>query len=101
MTSPAFLHARRPRCLRERRDGRPRSECALRPRRWRPDRNVELEGAGVRADALRGRLPMLEVPRPDEPGEAARCEILRYLKTDSFVGPCDQGDEVVVHRKSP
>jgi len=44
---------------------------------------------------------MLEVPRPDEHGEAARGEILRYLKTDSFVGPGDQGDELVVHRKSP
>jgi hypothetical protein len=58
-------------------------------------RDVELEGAGIRSDALRGRLPMFEVARPDEHGEAARREILRDLKTDAFVGPGDQGDGVV------
>jgi hypothetical protein len=31
---------------------------------------VELEGAGIRSDALRGRLPMLKVAQPDEHGEA-------------------------------
>ena len=40
---------------------------------------------------------MLEVARPDEHGEAVRREILRYLKTDSFVGPGDQGDGFVLH----
>ena len=60
-------------------------------------RDVELEGAGIRSDALRGRFPMLEVARPDEHGEAVRREILRDLKTDSFVGPGDQGDGFVLH----
>jgi hypothetical protein len=60
-------------------------------------RDVELEGAGIRSDALRGRLPFLEIARPDEHGEAVRREILRDLKTDSFVGPGDQGDGFVLH----
>ena len=60
-------------------------------------RDVELERAGIRSDALRGRLAMLEVARPDEHGEAVRREILRDLKTDSFVGPGHQGDGFVVH----
>src|SRR5262245_33586147 len=60
-------------------------------------RDVELEGARIRSDALRGSLPTLEIARPDEHGETARREILRYLKTDSFVGPGDQGDGVVMH----
>ena len=51
-------------------------------------RDVELEcaGAGIRSHTLRGRLPMVEVTRPDEHGEAVRREILRDLKTDSFIG---------------
>ena len=40
---------------------------------------------------------MPEVARPDEHGEAVRREILRDLKTDSFVGPGDQGDGFVLH----
>src|SRR5258708_29707305 len=60
-------------------------------------RAVELEGSGIRSDAFRGRLPTLEVARPDKHCEAARREILRYLKTDSFIGPGDQGDGVVLH----
>jgi hypothetical protein len=40
---------------------------------------------------------MLEVARPDEHGEAVRREILRDLKTDSFVGPGDQGDRFVLN----
>jgi hypothetical protein len=60
-------------------------------------RDVELEGTGIRSDALRGRLPMLEVARPDEHGGTVRREILRDLKTDSFVSPRDQGDGLVVH----
>jgi hypothetical protein len=40
---------------------------------------------------------MLEVARSDQLGEAARRQILRYLKTDSFVGPSDQGGRVVLH----
>src|SRR6266849_7386192 len=40
-------------------------------------RDVELEGAGIRSDALRGRLPILDVARPYKHGEAARREILR------------------------
>lgn len=39
--------------------------------------DVELDGTRVRPDALRGRLPILEVARPDEHGEAVRREILR------------------------
>jgi len=64
-------------------------------------RDVELEGAGIRSNALRGRLPTLEVARPDKHGEAARREILRYLKTNSSIGPGDQGDGFVLHSKSP
>ena len=61
-------------------------------------RDVELEGVGIRSDALRGRLTIFELARPDEHGEAARREILRDLKTDSFVGPGDQGDGFILHR---
>src|SRR5262249_11686126 len=64
-------------------------------------RNVELEGASIRSDALRGRLPMLEAARPDEHGEGVPREILRDLKTDSFVGPGDQGDGFVLHHHPP
>ena len=39
----------------------------------------------------------LQIAKDLEHGEAARREILRYLKTDSFVGPRDQGDGVVLH----
>jgi hypothetical protein len=46
---------------------------------------------------LRGRLPMLEVARPDEHGESVRREVPRDLKTDSFVGPGNQGDGFVLH----
>jgi hypothetical protein len=60
-------------------------------------RDVELKGAGVRSDALRGRLPTLDVARPDKNGEAVRREILRDLKADPFVGPGDQGDGFVLH----
>ena len=37
---------------------------------------------------------MLKVARPNEHGEAARREIFRYLKTDSFIGPGDQSDRL-------
>jgi len=33
-------------------------------------RDVELEGAGIRSDAFRGRFPVLKVARPDEHDEA-------------------------------
>jgi hypothetical protein len=64
-------------------------------------RDVELKGAGIRSDALRGRLPMLEAARPDEHDEVVRREFLRDLKTDSFVGSCDQGDGFVLHSNLP
>jgi Bacterial regulatory proteins, tetR family len=57
--------------------------------------------ARASAPMLFAAVSMLEVARADEHGEAARREILRDLKTDSFVGPCDQGDAVVVHRHFP
>jgi len=60
---------------------------------------VKSKRAGIWPHALRGRLTMLDVSRPDDHGEAARREILRYLKTDSFISPCDQGDGFVVQRK--
>ena len=60
-------------------------------------RDVGLEGAGIRSDALRGRLPIFEVARPDEHGEAVRRKILRNSKTDSFVGLGDQSDGFVLH----
>jgi hypothetical protein len=50
-------------------------------------RDVELDGSGIRADALRSRLPALEVARPDEDGEAVRREIRRDLKADSLLAP--------------
>src|SRR5262245_18117512 len=46
-------------------------------------RDVELEGASIRPDALRGCLPLLDVARADEYGEAVRREILRDLEADS------------------
>ena len=49
--------------------------------------DVPLEGAGVPSDTFRGRLPSLEVARPDKHGEAVRHEILGDLRTNSFVGP--------------
>jgi hypothetical protein len=39
---------------------------------------------------------MLEVARPDERVHAVRREILRDLKTYSFVGPGDQSDGFVL-----
>jgi hypothetical protein len=60
-------------------------------------RDVELGGTRIRSDALRGCLSMPEVARPDDHGEAARCEILCDLKTDSFVGSGDKGDGFVLH----
>ena len=66
-----------------------------------PIRDVELERASIRSDALRGRLPRPEVARPDEHGEAVRREILGDLKTDSFVGPGNQGDGFVLHGSMP
>src|SRR4029077_13412184 len=62
-----------------------------------PIRDVELEGAGVRSDAFRGRFPVLKVARPDEHDEALRLEILCDLETDSFVRPGYQGDRFVLH----
>lgn len=59
--------------------------------------DIDLKGAGIRSDALCGCLPILEVARPDKHGEAVCREILRDLKTDSFIGPGDQGDGVVLH----
>src|SRR6185437_8868447 len=56
-------------------------------------RNVELDGAGVRS--------VLDVARTHKHGEALRREIFRDLKTDSFVGPCDEGDAFLLHSKSP
>jgi len=53
-------------------------------------RDLELEGAGIRSVALRGRLSALEVARPDEHGEAVGREALRDLTTDCFVGTGDQ-----------
>jgi hypothetical protein len=44
---------------------------------------------------------MLEVARSDEHGEAVRRQILGDLKTDSPVGPGDQGNWFVLHNKSP
>ena len=64
-------------------------------------RDVELEGVDVRSDGLRGRLALLEIARTDEHGEAVRREILCDLKTNSLVGPGDQGDGFVVHNDSP
>jgi hypothetical protein len=60
-------------------------------------RNVELDGACIRSDALRGGLPMFEVARPDEHCEAMCREVLRDLKTDSFITPGDEGDRFVLH----
>jgi hypothetical protein len=57
-------------------------------------REVELEGAGVRSDAFRGRFPVLKVVRPHEHDEAVRHQILCDLKTDSFVCPGYQGDRL-------
>src|SRR3954452_17515547 len=48
-----------------------------------------------------GPPPMLEVARSDEPDEAVRRRILGDLKTDSPVGPGDQGNWFVLHNKSP
>lgn len=59
--------------------------------------DVALEGSGIRSDALRGLLPILEVARPDGHGEAMRREIFRDLKTYSFVGPGNKGDGFVLH----
>ena len=63
-------------------------------------RDIELERAGIGSDGLRGLIPMLEVARSNQHGEAARREILRNLKADSLVGPGDQGDEFVLHGNS-
>ena len=38
------------------------------------------------------------VSRPDEHGEAVGREVLRDLEADSFVGPGDEGDGLVLHR---
>src|SRR5262245_48884861 len=65
-----------------------------------PIRHVELEGASARSDARRGGFSTLEVARPDEHGVAARREIFRDLKTDTFVGPCNKCDGVILHRIS-
>ena len=59
--------------------------------------DIELEGAGRRADAGGGRLPLREVARPDEHGEAVAGEILGDLEADAFVGSGDQGDGFVLH----
>ena len=61
-------------------------------------RDVERDRAGIPSHALRGRLAMLEVARPYQHGEAVGREILRDLKTDSFVGPGHQGDGFVLQR---
>jgi hypothetical protein len=41
--------------------------------------------------------PALEVARPDQHSEALRDEILCDLKTDSLIGPDDQGDAPILH----
>jgi hypothetical protein len=60
-------------------------------------RDVGLEGADIRSDAFRGRLPVLKVARPDEHDEALCREALCDLKTDSFSSPGYQGDRFVLH----
>ena len=64
-------------------------------------RDVELDGVGIGSDALGGDLPVLEVARADEHGEAARCESLRDFKTDSLIGASHQGDGFVLHGGFP
>jgi hypothetical protein len=45
------------------------------------------EGHGHSLQRSSRHLPMLDVAQPDEHGEAVRREILRDLKSDSFVDP--------------
>ena len=52
---------------------------------------------GVRPNLLGRGLAALEIARPDQHGEAVRHEILCDLKTDSLIGPGDQGDGFVLH----
>ena len=60
-------------------------------------RHVELERVGVRPDLLGRGLAPLEIARPDQHGEAVRCEILCDLKSDPLIGPGDQGDGFILH----
>ena len=55
----------------------------------------------VRPDLPGRGLAALEVARPDQHGEAVRHEILGDLKSDSLIGPGDQGDGFVLHDVSP
>jgi len=64
-------------------------------------RDVELECAGILSDAFCGILPSFKGARPDQHGKAACCEFLCDLKTDSFVGPGNQGDRLVCFHKTP
>ena len=52
---------------------------------------------GVRPDLLGRSLAALEIARPDQHSEAVRREILCDLKSDSLIGPGDQGDGFVLH----
>jgi hypothetical protein len=63
--------------------------------------DVKLEDSRIALDARRGAPSMLEVARSDEHGEALRRQILGDLKTDSPVGPGDQGNWFVLYDKSP
>jgi hypothetical protein len=63
-------------------------------------RDVELKSVSVGSDALRGRLALLEVARPDEHGEAVLRQLLCDLQADSLVGSGDQGDGLGFHRAS-
>ena len=47
---------------------------------------------GILCNVLCSYLSLFEVARPDEHGEAALSKILRDLKSDSLVGPSDQGN---------
>ncbi len=62
--------------------------------------DVELEGARVRSDAFRSLLPILKAARPNEYDEAMCREFFGNLKTDSFVGPGNQGDGFILHLKN-
>jgi hypothetical protein len=54
--------------------------------------HVELERDGVRSDLPGRNLAPLEIAHPDQHKEAMGHKVLGDLKSDSLIGPGDQGD---------
>src|SRR4029077_3676058 len=60
-------------------------------------RHVELKRPGVRPNLLGRSLAALKIARTDQDCETVCYEILCDLKTDSLIGPGDQGYGFVLH----